>query len=107
MAIASSCTSSCRSWSTPSCSTDTTAPPPSGCWPATPAEQLLRVAPCAGVPGAGPEHPAELGDELLPLHRSDAGGGPPVAVDALDQAVVDVGERGHLGQVRDHDHLPL
>ena len=29
----------------------------------------------------------------------------PVGVEALDQAVVGVGHRRHLGQVGDHDHL--
>ena len=47
----------------------------------------------AGVGGGGAEHAAELGDQLLPLHRLDEGGGAALAVEALPKIAAELSRR--------------
>jgi hypothetical protein len=55
--------------------------------------------------GVAAEHAGELGDPVVVGNLTGCGHGPPVPQPLLDH-VVDVRERGELGQMRDAEDLP-
>ena len=67
-------------------------------------QQLPRVRPAKlGVLQAG-QHPGQLGEPARVIEAGEAAAGDRAVVGLLDHQV-GVGERGHLRQVRDDDHL--